>query len=110
MTEVNNEWNSASDEKSLQEEDDSKEQEIEVNVTTINEALQAIRVVDNFYEATSENEQLICDLERIERDLQMQYYATRKRTQNNYFLQYLSVNVSTIPSLYVLFCCSDTSL
>ena len=35
----------------------------------INEALQAIRVMHNFYEATSENVQLICDLERIQRDL-----------------------------------------
>ena len=34
-----------------------------------------------FYEATSENVQLICDLERIERDIQMQYFATRKQTQ-----------------------------
>ena len=49
MPEVNK-----SDEKNLQEEN-SEEQEIEVNVPTINEALQAIRVVHNFYEATSEN-------------------------------------------------------
>ena len=48
---------------------------------TINEALQTIKLVYNFYEATSENVQLICDLERIERDLQMQYFATRKQTQ-----------------------------
>ena len=41
-----------------------------MNVPTINEVLQVIRVVHNFYEATSENVQLICDLERIERDLQ----------------------------------------
>ena len=51
-----------------------------MNVLTKNEALQAIRVVHNFYEATSENVQLICDLERTERDLQMQYFATRKQT------------------------------
>ena len=56
-----------------------------MNVPTINEALRAIRVVHNFYEATSENVQLICDLERIERDLQMQYFATRKQTQNTDF-------------------------
>ena len=55
----------------IYKEDDS-EQEIEANVPTINEALQAIRVVHNFYEATSENMQLICDLERIELNLQMQ--------------------------------------
>ena len=42
--------------KSLQEED-SQEQETEVNVPTVNEALQAIRVVDNFCETTSENEE-----------------------------------------------------
>ena len=83
MTEVKNQQNSASDEKNLQEEeaDDSEEQELEVNVPTINEALQAIRVVHNFYEATSENVQIICDLERIEHDLQMQYFATRKQIQ-----------------------------
>ena len=52
-----------------------------MNVPTINEALQTIRVVHNFYEATSENMKLICDLERIEHDLQMQYFATRKQTQ-----------------------------
>ena len=52
-----------------------------MNVQTINEALQAIRVVHNIYEATSENVQVICDLERIERDLQMQYFVTRKQTQ-----------------------------
>ena len=39
VTEVKNQQNSASDEKSLQEEDDSEEQEIEVNVPTISEAL-----------------------------------------------------------------------
>ena len=72
VTEVKNQQNSASDGKNLQQEEDSEEQEIEVNVPTISEALQAIRVVYNFYEATSENMQLICDLERIERDLQMQ--------------------------------------
>ena len=52
---------------------------------TINEALQTIRVVHNFYEATSENVQLICDLERIESDLQIQYFATRKQTQTTDF-------------------------
>ena len=52
-----------------------------MNVPTINEALQVIRVVHNFYEATSENVQLICDSERIERDLQTQYFATRRQTQ-----------------------------
>ena len=76
VTEVENEENSASDERNLQE-----EEEIEVNVPTVNEALQAIRVVHNFYEATSENVQLICDLERIESDIHMQYFATRKQTQ-----------------------------
>ena len=40
-----------------------------MNVQTINKALQTIRVVHNFYEATSENVQLISDLERIERGL-----------------------------------------
>ena len=49
-----------------------------MNVPTMNEALQTISVVHNFYEATSENVQLICDLERIEHGLQMQYFATRK--------------------------------
>ena len=62
VTEVKNQRNSASDENILQKED-SQEQEIEVNVSTISEALQAIRVVHNFYEATSENVQLICDLQ-----------------------------------------------
>ena len=57
VTEVKNQQNSASDEKNLQEEEDSGEQEIEVNVPTISEALQAIRMVHNFYEATSENVQ-----------------------------------------------------
>ena len=52
-----------------------------MNVPTINEALQAFRVVYNCYEETSENVQLICELEKIERDLQMQYFATRKQTQ-----------------------------
>ena len=103
VTEVKNQLNSASDEKNLQEEEkDSEEQEIEVNVPTINKALQSIRVVDNFYEVTSENEQLICDLERIECNLQMQYFTTRKQTQITNFFQCLSVNVSTIPTLYVL--------
>ena len=82
VTEVENQQNSAADDKNLQQgEEDSEEQEIEVNVPTINEALQTIRVVHNFYEATSENVQLICDLERIEPDLQMQYFTTRKQTQ-----------------------------
>ena len=57
-----------------------------MNVPTINEALQAIRMVHNFCEATSENVQLICDLGRIECDLQMQYFATRKQTQITNFL------------------------
>ena len=52
-----------------------------MNVPTINEARQAIRVVHNFYEVISENVQLVCDLGRIECDLQMQYFATRKQTQ-----------------------------
>ena len=43
--------------------------------------LKVIRVVHNFYGATSENVQLICDSERMELDLQMQYFATRKQTQ-----------------------------
>ena len=64
----------------LHKEEDSEEQGIEVNVPTINEALQAIEVVHNFHE-TSENVQLICDLDRIECDLQMQYFTTRKQTQ-----------------------------
>ena len=59
----------------------------------MNEALQTIRVVHNFYEVTSENVQLICDLGRIEHDLQMQYYR---------FLQCLLENVSNVPTLYVL--------
>ena len=63
------------------QEENFEEQEIEVNMPTINEALQVIKVVHNFYEATSENVQVIRDLERIERDLQMQYFATRKQTQ-----------------------------
>ena len=74
-----------------------------MNVPTINEALQAIRVVHNFYEATSENEQLICDLERIKHDLQMQYFTTRKQTQITDFS-----NVSTVPTLYVLFFVIET--
>ena len=46
VMELKNQQNSASDEKNLQEEkDDSEEQEIEVNVLTINEAFQAIRLV-----------------------------------------------------------------
>ena len=82
VTEVKNQQNRASHKKNLQQgEDISEKQEIEVNVPTINEALQAIRVVHNFYEATPENVQLTCDLERIERDLQMQYFVTRKQTQ-----------------------------
>ena len=36
----------------VQGEEDSEEHEIEVNVPTINEALQAISVVHNFYEET----------------------------------------------------------
>ena len=64
---------------------------------TINESFQVIRVVHNFYESTSENVQIICDLERIERDLQMQYCTTRKQTQITDFF-----NVSTVPTLYVL--------
>ena len=47
-----NQQNCASDGMNLQEEQNSAEQEIEVNVPTENEALQAIRVVHNFYEAT----------------------------------------------------------
>ena len=82
VTEVKNQQNSVPDEKNLQQDEDiSEKQEIEVNVPTISEALQGIRVVHNFYEATSENVQLICDSERIERELQMQYFATRKQTQ-----------------------------
>ena len=45
----------------IYKEEDS-EQEIEANVPTIKEAPQTIRVVHNFYEATSENMQLICDV------------------------------------------------
>ena len=41
--------------------------------------------------------QLICDLERIECDLQMQYFTTRKQIQIIDFF-----NVSTVPTLYVL--------
>ena len=88
--EVKHQLRSAADEKNLQEEDKySEEQEIEVNVSTIIliKALQAIRVLHNFYEATSENVQLICDLEEL---------------TNYRFLQCLSVNVSTIPTSYVL--------
>ena len=69
-----------------EEEEDDDDDDDDDEVPTINEALQAIRVVHNFYEATSENVQLICDLERIERDLQMQIFATRRQT-NNIFLQ-----------------------
>ena len=58
VKEVKNQQNSAADEKNLQEEEDSEEQEIEVNVPTISEALQAIRMVHNSYEATTENVQL----------------------------------------------------
>ena len=48
--------NTASDEKNLQEEEeDSEEHEIEVNVPTISKALQAVRVVHIFLGATSEN-------------------------------------------------------
>ena len=59
LMEVKNQQNSASDEKNLQEEEDSEEHEIEVNVPTINKAFQAIRVMHNLYEATSENMELI---------------------------------------------------
>ena len=70
-----------------------------MNVAT-NEALQAIRVVHNFYEETSENVQLICEIERIERDLQMLFRY--KEADTNYrFLECLSVNESTVPTLYV---------
>ena len=68
-----------------------------MNVPTINKAIQSIRVVHNFYEATSENVQLICDIERIEHDLQMQYFTTRKQAQITDFF-----NVSTVPTSYVL--------
>ena len=78
MTEVKNQQNSVSDEKNLQGED-SEDQEIE-NMPRINEALQEISVVHNFYEATSENVQLIWDSERTECDLQMQYFDARKQT------------------------------
>ena len=81
VTEVKNQQTSASDEKNLQEEEDSEEQQIEVNVQTINEALETITVVHNFYDASSENVQLICELERIERDLQMHCFATRMQIQ-----------------------------
>ena len=81
VAEIKKSTNTASDEKNLQEEEDSEEQEIEVHVPTISKALQAIRVMNNFYDATSENVQLICESERIERYLQMQYFATRKQTQ-----------------------------
>ena len=81
VTEVKNQQNSAPDKKNLQQEDISEKQEIEGNVQTIREALQAIRMMHNFYKAISENVQLICDSERIEQDPQMQYFATRKQTQ-----------------------------
>ena len=79
VMEVKNQLNSAAHEKNLQEEEekDSEEQEM----STINEAFQAIKVVHNFYEATSENVQLICGSERVERDLQMQYFTTSKQTE-----------------------------
>ena len=55
MAEVKIQLDSAADEKNLQDEEerDSEEQEIEVNVPIINEALQAIRALHNFYEATN---------------------------------------------------------
>ena len=80
VTEVKNQQNSASDEKNLQEEEDS-------------EALQAIRVVHNFYEATTENMQLICDLERIELDQKNILFRYKEADKNYRFLQCLSVNV-----------------
>ena len=57
-------------------------------------------MVHNFYEATSENVQLTCDLEGIECDLQMQYFYKEADTSYR-FTQCLSVNVSTIPTIYV---------
>ena len=99
VTEVKNQQNSASDEKNLQEEEDSEEQEIEVNVPTINKALQAIRVVHNFYEATSENVQLICNIE-----LNVTYKCSISLQGSRHKLQISSIPVSKC-EYYTYFIC-----
>ena len=73
-----------------------------------------IRVVHNFYEATSENVQLICDLERIERELQIQYFTTRKQTQitdffNTYQKMWVAYCTYVLYMFYVVFCMGGSS-
>ena len=75
---------------------------MEVNVPTINEALLAIRVVHIFYEATSENVQLICDLERIEHGLQIAYSISLQGRRHKLQISSMPVNKC---KYYIYFIC-----
>jgi hypothetical protein len=46
---------------------------------TLSEALEAIRTVNRFYEARSENTIIISETGKIEVDLEKQYWAKRKQ-------------------------------
>jgi hypothetical protein len=66
---------------------------------TLSGALEAIRTVNRFYEARSENTKIISDTGKIEDELQKQYWTKRKAEEDNRFLR-LNLRKSVI-SLYV---------
>jgi hypothetical protein len=45
----------------------------------LSEALEAIRTVNRFYEARSENTKIISEIGKIEADLEKQYWTKRKQ-------------------------------
>jgi hypothetical protein len=60
-------------------EEEDHDQETEVAVPTLSEALEAIRTVNRFYEARSEHTKIISEIGKIEDDLEKQYWTKRKQ-------------------------------
>jgi hypothetical protein len=57
------------------EEEEDHDQEIDVAVPTLSEALEAIRTANGSYEARSENTKIISEIGKIKDDLERQYWT-----------------------------------
>jgi hypothetical protein len=69
------------------EEKEDRDQETEVVVPTLSEALETIRAVNRFYEARSENTKIFSEIRKIEDDLEKQYWTRRKqKTITDFFV------------------------
>jgi hypothetical protein len=67
---------------------------------TLNEALEAIRTVNPFYEARSEKTKIISEIGKIEDDLEKQYWTKRKQKK----IRFLHLNIRKFVILLYVSC------